>query len=149
MFRVQFGGVAGTGGQPARRVEGCSPVAAFRWRVADVLLPLRLFRVIEAVLSLVMARPGFHGRSQFLVESWLHRGSTPRSFGNERRGWRWRPAVTRPHGRVPPGRGRRRWACGTTTAEAVRVAELERQVRELRRANEIPTTVGAQVLSLH
>jgi transposase len=41
------------------------------------------------------------------------------------------------------GRDRRRVRAGTTSEEARRIAELEREVRELRRANEILKTASA------
>src|SRR5690606_34827862 len=44
--------------------------------------------------------------------------------------------------RVQPG-ALRPWVPGTTTSDAQRIAELERQVRELRRANEILKAASA------
>jgi transposase len=84
-----------------------------------------------------------------------------RSFGSERSGWPSSCGVTRTHGpalkRVGDQLGinsetLRNWVQqaevheghrpGVTTAEAKRIAELEREVKELRRANEILRTAA-------
>ncbi len=88
---------------------------------------------------------------------WLPPGSTPTSCVSARSGWRWTPAA-RPrhlHRGVEADRGQlginpetlRNWVVqaeidagdhpGTSTDDAARLAELEKEVRELRRANEI------------
>ena len=93
---------------------------------------------------------------------WWHRGSTRRSYGSARPGWRW--TLEEPRARAGGCRrigeqlgfnpetlrgwvtqaevdaGRR---TGTTTADAARLAELEREVRELRRANAILRSASA------
>jgi len=114
---------------------------------------------------LELSRPGMDGGSHFPkgCESWQHRVSTPRSFGSERSGSRSRARkdpVSRRSAiqRIADQLGinpdtLRGWVNqaeidegrrpGVTSAEAERIAELEREVKELRRSNAILRSASA------
>lgn len=77
----------------------------------------------------------------------LHRGSTRTSFGSGRSGWdaphcrpQRRGDLSRPVTQAEIDAGDRP---GTTTSDAERLAELEKENRELRRANAILRSASA------
>ncbi len=111
-----------------------------------------------------LSSTGFDGGHQATeVGAWQHQGSIRRSFGSERSGWRWTRVRIRPRGRGACTRigeqlginpeTLRGWVSqaeidagarvGTSTAEGARLAELERDNRELRRANAILRSASA------
>ena len=112
-----------------------------------------------------MSRPGFLGGCDFWESwgSWRHGSSTPPSCGNVR--WRWSSSCGRnraAHAALLARVGERlginpetlrNWVekaevdsgqrPGTTSDDKKRIADLEREVRELRRANEILKAASA------
>ena len=156
---------------PRRRLPWCASMFSHRYPARSRLGPVGfahsggVLRKTATERGPTVSRPGFLGGRDFWESwgSWRQGSSTPPSCGNVR--WRWSSSCGRSRANARGSIARvgerlgvnpetlRNWVeraeidggqrPGTTTDDKKRIADLEREIRELRRANEILKAASA------